>query len=72
MNYGKQPQNYKKLKTITINFNKSLWNPEKQTIILKFNPKSPTGFDVKMVDVYNEPESTVLTLANDVLKKFKL
>ena len=64
--------NTKQLKTVTINFNNKFWNPEIHTIVLKYNPKSSTGFDVKLIKVYDEPESVDLTLANDILKKYKL
>jgi hypothetical protein len=64
--------NINKLKNININFNKSFWNPQIHTIMLKYNSKSPTGFDMEMIKVYDEPESKDLILANDVLKKYKL
>ena len=62
----------KNLKEIKINFNKGTWNPELHSIILEYNAKSPTGFSVRMVDVYTEPPINNLELAEKTLRKYKL
>jgi len=62
--------NLKQLKEVKINFNNQAWNPEKHSLILKYDPKSKLGFKVDIIPVYHEPEIVDMTLAGIILKKF--
>jgi hypothetical protein len=59
------------LKEVKINFNKGSWNPQKHSIMLQYDPTSPIGFSMKLVDVYREDTPIIdVTDASNILSKF--
>ena len=59
-----------KLKQVNLNF-KGIWNPQEHSLLLKYDAKSSTGFSVYVVPVYDEQKVEDLTLANNLLKKYR-
>jgi hypothetical protein len=57
-----------KIKNISIKFNNGVWNADTHSIILTRDTSSKLGFTIKMTNNIN-PD---LTLANDLLKKFRI
>jgi hypothetical protein len=60
----------KNLKEVKINFNKGTWNPTTHSILLEYDSKSPIGFKMKLVNVYDECAITDVELAKTFLSKF--
>ena len=65
--------NKTQLKQVNINFNgNSYWNPQKCSLLLKYDAESPTGFSITVLDSYFEPKVKETTEAKELLKKFTL
>jgi hypothetical protein len=59
------------LKEVKINFNQGSWNPQKHSIMLQYDPKSPIGFSVKLIGVFEEDTTvTDVTEAKEFLSRF--
>lgn len=61
---------YKKIKEIKISVNDGVWNAEKYSLTLTLDPRTKSGFVVKLQ--LNEPEIKNFDDAKEVLKKFML
>jgi hypothetical protein len=61
-----------KIKNISINMNNFTWNADTHDILLTRDLKSDLGFSVKLIEISEEKMLKDLTLANDLLKKFRI
>jgi hypothetical protein len=59
------------IKTISINMNKGVWNAETHNILLTRDTTSELGFTIKLIEITNEAMLKDLSLANNVLSKFR-
>jgi hypothetical protein len=64
--------NTTQIKNVNIKFNNGVWNPKTHHILLKYNPNSELGFGVIVVPVDYEAPIEDLSMANEILKKFKI
>jgi len=64
--------NHKQIKTININLNSSVWNPETHNILLAYDSKSLTKFSIKMIKVDNDVAITDTSDAQQLLKQFRI
>lgn len=61
-----------KIKNISIKFNNGVWNADTHNIILTRDTASKLGFTIKMTNTTDKNVVPDLTLANDLLKKFRI
>ena len=59
------------IKNININMNKAGWNPETHDMVLTYDPTKTSKFTIKLVKVPEEAPILDITLAKEVLKKFR-
>ena len=64
--------NKEKLHIIKLNFGINWWNPKKASLLLHHDANSPQGFNIKVIDIADEPEVKDLSMAKEVLKKYTL
>ena len=64
--------NYKQIKTININLNSSVWNPETHNILLAYDATSSVKFSIKMIKVDFEESITDVSIADTLLKQFRI
>ena len=60
-----------KIKTISINMDNFAWNADTHDILLTRDANSSLGFAVRLIEVTDYKTLKDLSLANDVLKKFR-
>lgn len=60
------------IKNININMDKSGWNPETHDMVLTYDPTKTAKFTIKLVKMNVEAPIVDMTLAEEVLKKFRL
>lgn len=63
--------NNTKIKTITITMKNFIWNTETHDLLLSRDLNHPSGIRIKLVDLNDEKELSDMTLANELLKKFR-
>lgn len=62
---------YSNIVNLNLNFNNAAWNSTTHNVTVSHDPNSPGKFLIKMTPVYDEPVVGDLTLANNVLNKFR-
>jgi|CryBogDrversion2_5_1035270.scaffolds.fasta_scaffold224160_1 hypothetical protein len=64
--------NKEQLREIKLNFGINWWNPKKANLLLHYDETQPHGFNIKIIDINDEPEVKDLSMAKEVLKKYTL
>jgi len=63
---------FTKIGSINLKFNNQSWNSETHNILVTRDPTSELGISIKMIEITDDKMLTDLSLANDVLKKFRI
>lgn len=64
--------NYTQIKTITINVDNGVWNPDKHNILLSYDPTSANKLSVKLIPIEDTLPIVNMNMAENVLKQFRL
>jgi len=62
---------YSNIVNLNLNFNNSAWNSTTHNVTVSHDPNSPGKFLIKMTPIHNEILIDDLTLANNLLSKFR-
>ena len=63
---------FTKIGSINLKFNNQSWNSKTHNILVTRDPTSELGISIKMIEITDDKMLTDLSLANDVLKKFRI